>query len=130
MAHDLKQIISLSNGIGAWETNKKSLAYTPRKLRKTYVHGAIWFGKRDAFIHMCGILSKRTQLDLERSVIAKWHDESHLNWYVANHKVTVLDNRFSGVKHYKHLKGLPAYITSVDKQLTVRLPTNFDVNEL
>lgn len=116
----------LKNGgaSGSWETRSWSKAYVPRKMRKTYVHGAVWFGKNDDFKRLCTILSIRTQEDLSNGVIAVWHDESHLNWFLANQDVTVLDNRFSGVDGYKNLSNLHACIVTVEKGSTEgRQPT-------
>ena len=116
MIQDLKKIRSLISGFGGWETNQKSEAYLPRKFRKTYVHGAIWFGLREPILDLCRILSQRTQTDLNNSVIACWHDESHLNWYAATTDVSFLDNRFSGAPSYKHLDQWPSYVDSVYKE--------------
>ena len=116
----------LKNGgaSGSWETRSWSKAYVPRKMRKTYVHGAVWFGKNDDFKRLCTILAIRTQEDLSNGVIAVWHDESHLNWFLANQDVTVLDNRFSGVDGYRNLSNLHAYIVTVEKGSTEgRQPT-------
>lgn len=100
---------------GSWETRPDSKAYVPRRMRKTYVHGAVWFGKNEDFKKLCRILAIRTREDLNIGVIAVWHDESHLNWYLANQGGTVLDNRFSGVDGYRNLSHLEACIVTVSK---------------
>lgn len=109
---------ALKNGgaSGSWETRSWSTAYVPRRMRKTYVHGAVWFGKNEDFKKLCSILSIRTQEDLSKGHIAVWHDESHLNWFSANQEVTVLDNRFSGVDGYSNLSILEACIVTVEKE--------------
>jgi hypothetical protein len=108
-------LLKNGNALGSWETRQTSKAYVPRKTRKKYVHGAIWFGKNEEFKRLCTELSHRTREDLAKGVIAIWHDESHLNWFLANHHATVLDNRFSGVDGYKNLSSLHSCIVTVEK---------------
>jgi Glycosyltransferase family 6 len=112
---DLKFLFKGQIKPGAWERRKVSQAYVPRNKRKTYVHGAIWFGGRKEFILMCKILSERVDLDKANSVIATWHDESHLNWFAANYEVNYLDSRFSWHRDYKNLKIESPFITTIDK---------------
>lgn len=103
----IRRIISFlfnQQGIGAWENNRNSLAYLDRRKRKTYAHGAIWFGPKQIFLEMCRELKARTNADLEKGIIAIWHDESHLNWYIGNRKSHQLSTRFSW--HSKYSKWL------------------------
>lgn len=69
-----------------YDRNVKSLAYIPWNCGKKYVIGAMFGGTSDAFIKMSKILSKRINEDLKKNIIAKWHDESHLNRYIINKK--------------------------------------------
>jgi hypothetical protein len=101
---DAKTAALSSRNLGAWENNPVSKAFVKRNNRKTYVHGAIWFGYRDEFISMCESLSARIRKDLEIDFIAKWHDESHLNWYISKHPHKIFDNRLSWVQGYKNLR--------------------------
>jgi len=110
-----KSVISGVQGLGTWETNKSSLAYTPRKLRKNYVHGAIWFGLKSKFLSMCNELALNVETDWNNNFIAKWHDESHLNWYFASHPSTLLDCRLSSVKNFKHLDQDNSLVFSAEK---------------
>ena len=41
--------------------------------------GCLWGGKGKSVIELCEILSERIDKDLEKDIIAEWHDESHLN---------------------------------------------------
>lgn len=66
-----------------YDRNKKSLAYIPWNCGKNYVIGAMFGGTSEAFINMSKILKKRIEEDLKKNIIAKWHDESHLNRYIA-----------------------------------------------
>ena len=47
----------------------------------TYYQGCFWGGKVPAVCAMIDELEARTNRDLDKGVIAKWHDESHLNKY-------------------------------------------------
>jgi len=57
----------------------KSLAYIPRVQAMQYFAGGFWGGLRDPVLNMIRRLRDNIQSDLSRGVIAKWHDESHLN---------------------------------------------------
>jgi hypothetical protein len=115
LLRDLKILFIGQMQPGAWERRKASKAFVPRRRRKTYVHGAIWFGSRNKFIQMCNILSERIDLDAANSVIAVWHDESHLNWFAANYDVKYLDSRFSWHRGYPNLRDVFPFITTFDK---------------
>ena len=101
---DIKLGLRNSGSLGAWETNKLSRAFVPRSLRRTYVHGAIWFGYRDDFLRLCKTLAENTRIDLEKGVIAKWHDESHLNSFITKNRHKIFDNRLSFVFGYSQLE--------------------------
>jgi hypothetical protein len=114
-----------NSGLGAWEENKESSSYVEPKNRKTYVHGAVWLGQRKQFIEMCKVLANNVSKDLEFGYIAKWHDESHLNWYSANRPYTLLDVRFSWFKGFKNLRHVQPFICTVEKEKGEgREPTN------
>jgi hypothetical protein len=106
-----------SLGLGSWEENALSTAYVDPKQRRKYVHGAVWFGKRESFLMMCRILSENVSCDEANGYIAKWHDESHLNWFLAKFGATVLTCELSGVASYKHLSGINMRILTVEKEL-------------
>ena len=117
MGTDFRSLVGNGRGLGAWEDNKNSLAYVPRKHRKIYVHGAIWFGNRETFLDLCEKLTKRTRDDLEKGIIAKWHDESHLNWFISQNNYNLIDNRMSWVLGYRNLAEYEKtfYISNVQK---------------
>ena len=68
------------------ERSKYSTAYVPYREKTKYVIGAFFGGKSKAFLSMSNELKKNIEEDLKRNIIAKWHDESHLNRYYANHQ--------------------------------------------
>lgn len=65
-----------------YDRNKRSKAYIPYNCGENYVIGAMFAGKTDAFLKMSHVLNVRIEDDLKQNVIAKWHDESHLNRYI------------------------------------------------
>lgn len=67
-----------------FERRRKSLAYVPYNSKTPYVIGAMFVGESAAFLRMSHVLRDRINADLKKNVIARWHDESHLNRYVAN----------------------------------------------
>lgn len=69
-----------------FERNKKSLAYIPWNCGKNYVIGAMFGGTTDEFIKMSKVLKERIEDDLKKNIIARWHDESHLNRYIIGKK--------------------------------------------
>lgn len=69
-----------------YERNKKSNAYIPYGKGDVYVCGGINGGKAYYYLNLVKELSKRIQDDYNRGVVAKWHDESHLNKYIFENK--------------------------------------------
>lgn len=65
-----------------FERNKNSLAYVPYNKGKYYVMGALNGGVGSDFLELIETLQKNTQNDLDNNIIAKVHDESHLNRYI------------------------------------------------
>lgn len=108
----------LIGGIGSWELARKSRAFVSRKKRKVYVCGGIWFGNRDSILKLCSMLSVRVNDDLAEGIIAKFHDESHLNWYAANFNCEVNNPEYCFEESYPQLKGIKSKIVAVNKNTT------------
>ena len=102
-------------GLGSWETNKRSLAFVSRKKRRNYFCGGIWGGPRKSFIEFVSTLSERVQTDLENGYVAKFHDESHLNWFAANFKFRTQSPSWCYDERYVILSGVRPIIVAVDK---------------
>lgn len=64
-----------------YDRNPESCAYIPQGDGKYYFTGALNGGKAKYYLEMCEKLSQNTHTDLEKNIIARWHDESHLNRY-------------------------------------------------
>ena len=103
--------------LGAWERNRTSTAYTPRRLRATYVCGGTWMGTRSAIRHLVTELSQRVEEDQRNGVMACWHDESHLNKWSATNSFTLLTPRYCYDPSYPALKSLSPLIKAIDKRI-------------
>jgi hypothetical protein len=105
----------LVGGYGDWETSKASAAYTPRSLRKQYFCGGAWFGYRKEFLEFCETARINVEKDSKQGIVAKWHDESHLNHLIALwHNPSVLSSRYCYEPKYgKYLKD--PILLAVDK---------------
>jgi len=72
----------LINNIESLETNSKSLAFVnPSEIpiNYKYIQGCLWGGIGGDFINMINTLKENSQKDFINGIVAKWHDESHLN---------------------------------------------------
>lgn len=75
-----------------YERNKKSLAYVaPYGENYTYFMGGINGGTSEAYLQMMHTLSKNIRDDYNRGIVAKVHDESHINAYLRIHPCKKLD---------------------------------------
>lgn len=62
-----------------YDRNKKSLAYVPYNCGETFVFGAMNGGTAEGYLEFIRKLDENIVEDLKKGVIAKWHDESHIN---------------------------------------------------
>lgn len=69
-----------------FERSKSSTAYVPYNKGTKYVIGALNGGTSAAFLKMAEQLNYNIEADLKKNIIARWHDESHLNKYIINFK--------------------------------------------
>lgn len=67
-----------------YERRSISTAYIPYNHGKHYVIGAFFGGKTEPFLRMCHELSDHINDDLKKNIIARWHDESHINRFILN----------------------------------------------
>lgn len=67
-----------------YETNKKSTAYIARNEGYSYFAGGLNGGTTRAFLEAIKTINNNTKTDKNNNIIAKWHDESHWNKYLAN----------------------------------------------
>lgn len=77
-------------GGGSWEQRPKSTAFTPPELRNKYYAGGFNGGTKLQYLTMCKVLDKNIDKDADNSIMAEWHDESHMNRYMAFRNPKVL----------------------------------------
>ena len=73
---------------GDYETRENSLAFIPLNEGCHYFAGGFYGGSKGEFIKMNRICSQNIRKDLQNGIIAKWHDESHLNRYFIDNPPT------------------------------------------
>jgi hypothetical protein len=65
-----------------FENNRNSNAYTPSDSRKVYVCGGVQGGSSENYLTAIRQMKKWIDSDLEKGIVARWHDESYWNKYV------------------------------------------------
>lgn len=79
----------------SYERNKRSHAYiAPNKPPYRYFMGGLNGGTSNAYLEMIRTLSHNIRDDYERGIIAKVHDESHINAYLRKHPCKILGAEF------------------------------------
>lgn len=77
---------------GTPETRKESLAYISPSEKMQYFAGGFNGGTSKEFLKMSKVISENIKKDINKKIIAVWHDESHMNRYFIDNKPTkVLD---------------------------------------
>jgi len=102
-------------GIGTWETNSSSSAHVRRRLRRQYFCGGFWFADRQCFMWVCEQIASSIQRDRRIGIMARWHDESHLNAFATKNLKNVLDSSYCFEPTYPQLKTLPPTVIAIDK---------------
>jgi hypothetical protein len=114
LASDLFHKIHVG-GLGAWEKRKDSLAFVVRKKRINYVCGAFWGGDTKRVVSLITQLEHNVKDDLDNGIIAKWHDESHLNAWAAKNDFRLANSAYCYDSTYQNIKHLESIITAVQK---------------
>jgi hypothetical protein len=104
-------------GLGDWERNRLSTAYVARNKRIRYVCGGVWLGQKNSILQMSKKLDENTRIDLSNNLIAKFHDESHLNAFFVTLPHQILSPSYCFESNYPQLKGLRPLIHTVDKNM-------------
>jgi hypothetical protein len=65
-----------------FENNRNSTAYTPPDSRNVYVCGGVQGGSSESYLTAVRQMKKWIDSDLEKGIVARWHDESYWNKYV------------------------------------------------
>ncbi len=114
---DMKLFLKFG-GIGTWERSASSTAFVPRALRRDYVCGGCWFGTKSGVLEMAESLRRKIEIDLQSDFIASFHDESHLNAFISDKKIKILNPEFCYDPGYPQLKDVSPKILAVDKNVT------------
>ena len=78
-----------------YDRNPKSTAYIPHtspqhEAQEKYFMGGFNGGTTKGFKHLIDTIADNTNIDEQNGVIAKWHDESHLNRYLYDKNPLIL----------------------------------------
>lgn len=77
---------------GTYDHNPHSKAYISNNEGIYYFAGGFYGGNRENFIALLETLTRNIREDLDNNIIARWHDESHLNRYFVDHEPTCILN--------------------------------------
>lgn len=93
------------NALKPFERNKDSKAFIRREKNKTYTYymGSLNGGKTADFIKLAEVCSLNVHADLDRDIVAIYHDESHLNKYLSDHECHSLSPAYA----YPEGKSIP-----------------------
>lgn len=83
--------------VGPYEfNNKDSTAYVEytSELKGKYCQGCFFGGASKIFLNMAAEIDNNIKTDLNKNIIARWHDESHFNKFILNKKTKQLDQRY------------------------------------
>lgn len=105
----------IHGALGSWESNKSSEAFVPKRARRIYFCGGVWFGFNQAFKELVTSLNVQVENDSISGIMAIWHDESHLNAWATTNPHTNFPPSLCFDETYENLSGLPNIITAVDK---------------
>ena len=132
-----------------YERNPLSTAYISHNEGQYYFMGGFNGGKASAFLKLIEVLTRNIQNDLDRNIIAIWHDESHINRYFINNrdllkvvgpefgypegwsipfdrKITILDKtKFGGHSFLREEAETPETIGNKTSKKTEKEPSNF-----
>ena len=74
----------------SYDRNPNSLAFVPPgEEGENYYAGGFNGGKTECFLKMAEVIADRVNQDLEKDVIALWHDESQMNRYLIDNPPTL-----------------------------------------
>jgi hypothetical protein len=102
-------------GLGAWENDPKSEAFVQKKFRREYFCGATWFGKHEAIKGLMIKLAQQVNDDLEKNIIASWHDESHINKWASENSHATENPELCFDETYPQIRNLKPSIIAVRK---------------
>ena len=102
-----------------FETNPESKACVTKSASETtYRQGCFWGGKNPHILEMIKTLRDNVESDLEKKIIAAWHDESHLNRFFSDNedKVVTMSPGFAYPENW-NMPLVPRTIIHKDKNM-------------
>lgn len=76
------------------ESNPMSLAYVPDPAKHDYIMGGFNGGYSEDYMEMAKTIKVRIDIDMAQGIIAKYHDESHMNHYSMSHPFRLLSPEY------------------------------------
>lgn len=83
-----------------YDKNPDCCAYIPDGKGVNYFMGGFNGGKTKAYLQLINTLNNNIQQDLKNNIVARWHDESHLNNYMLDRKPVILSPAYGFVEGY------------------------------
>jgi Glycosyltransferase family 6 len=98
------------------ETNPKSTAFISEPKKIPYIQGCLWGARGTHIMELIEMLKQNVDKDLENSIIAVWHDESHLN-RIFNSRAEKLSVLYPGLAYPEkwNLPGIQRIVIHKDK---------------
>ena len=95
--HPMESIRKYPPLLFTYERNKNSLAYIPphQKEKYHYYMGGFNGGRTAEFLKLCETLAKNIRVDYENGIIARFHDESHINRYFRDFPPLTLSREYA-----------------------------------
>lgn len=101
---------------GDWEARKESAAFVPKSSRQSYFCGGVWFAASRVFSSFVAEVACSIDSDRKTGIVARWHDESHLNRIAAERTNRgTLDPAYCYAPGYPNLVGVSSIIEAVEK---------------
>ncbi len=109
-----------------YERNKKSLAYIPPHQKGAYHYymGGFNGGRTPEYLKMCETLARNIHTDYDNGIIARFHDESHINRYFREYPPRILGKEFSVFEGWN--LNIPCKLVFRDK---TKVSTSFQKNK-
>ena len=109
------------------EVSPLSTAYiSPNKYNNKYIAGGFNGGLTSEFVNMAKILDRNINIDKNKDIMAKWHDESHLNKFMNLHetKFKFLNSDYCYPENfYMDIPGKPKILALDKKHHIIRTTT-------
>lgn len=76
------------------EHNTQSTSHIPKHIKFQYMQNAFFGGNKNCILNMFEFLANQIDIDYQRGIIARWHDESHANKFYIAYATKILDRSY------------------------------------